>query len=1530
MHLLKQKAQLLILALGLSVPGYVLASDLLDGNTADTWVINNSNGDAAGSYNVGGVGVLRTKSVTPGSASSTIIREDDSDIAIIGVNASTHSIIVNKFEGSYPVQNSVLGLPKISLTGLSRAVSDVANDHKPGITVTPAAGTYNRTVEFKMQGISGRDNLSAIQFNWKINDGTTQNIIPVADPELGAVHSFFLVENGTYSINAWTTQGGTDSEHQIGTYIISGTDYQRDTDGDGIPDVFEIEHGLNPLVADLNQDSDGDGWSDLDELLRFTLPDDADSFPGDLDGDGWSNYDENVFRGTNYNDDTELVDAGVSDTPSANRLYEVEYLITDSAVYDDAAELTKRTFMGPLTAYDIDADRLFSSSELLTQTEYDALDAVSESPIPNRFYGTLANAQLQVGNYPLLRLPAGKPFILRSQDALQLEWVSKRWIDSIADPAPGDVTQWDIDNGAGSWSTPDGWLFAYRSYLVEVLTKDVSALNMSPATGLGVALIEGVLSWHAGLEEGATILLGHNVSADYSSASNSVQSMLTVAGSNWNILHADMVSLTTSGSKLDAFAGDVAAYYASPNALPFIDGSTTKTIPTTTQAAAALLQGPGRNTLYEYRLRLAAVHGLATIDPLDFDFLMEAAIDFDGDGFFNADELAPQFGFHTLPYEADSDGDFIPDNEDPCPADSENLCLTLLQQNADSDGDGLIDSIDNCLNDANADQTDTNNDGIGDACRFYANITTPTTHMTIWLGESINFASVVTELGTGKTLQFDWNFDTAVANQSIQDPGSVIFSSSGTFNVVLTVFDIDTGLNLGSDTRTITVLGTAPTIDIGGPYAVLEGDVVVLNAATTSYGGNINWTLGDEGFSSVNPLNYIYEQQGNFNIEAIVTDAFGNSAADATTINVSDSVPVAAFTQNITSGDEPLSVNFTDQSTAYDGIVTYAWNFGNGDSSAQASPIYIFQNDGVFDVTLTVTDGDGSAVESVAQQITVNAVGGVSLATDLVSVDVAGVQGTNISQANDISTSGRYVAFASAARNLVPGDTNFSQDIFLKDMQTGAVSIVSTNSSGGLANNHSYAPAISSDGRYVTFYSDASNLVAGDTNSRKDIFHKDTLTGVLIRVSVSSAGAQSDGQSWWPSISGDGRYVAYHSDAINLVASDTNGLGDIFFYDTQTGDTRRISTTSSGAQASGDSDRPSVSFDGRYVAFSSTATDLVTGDTTFASDIVIKDTQTGAVSIVSTDSAGNQKNVACSAPDITPDGRYVVFNTSGDLTAINVSNTNAYIKDTVTNTTVLASIDASGTTGSIASAQQPSISDDGRFVTFWSSSTVLVSNDTNGKFDIFIHDKDTGVTTIASASENGTLGDANSYTSNFSGNGRYVVYGSDATNLVDVDVNGQRDVFRSPNPAYSVDTDGDGLTDAEEVALGTDLNLADTDGDTLNDGDEVNTYGTDPLLADSDLDGFDDGEEVAAGTDPNNIFDFPVTADGDVNNDGTVNVIDIMLVTRHVLNQQMLTAEQILRADVAPLSGGTPVPDGVVTAADLLVIQRKALGVIDF
>jgi Tol biopolymer transport system component len=278
--------------------------------------------------------------------------------------------------------------------------------------------------------------------------------------------------------------------------------------------------------------------------------------------------------------------------------------------------------------------------------------------------------------------------------------------------------------------------------------------------------------------------------------------------------------------------------------------------------------------------------------------------------------------------------------------------------------------------------------------------------------------------------------------------------------------------------------------------------------------------------------------------------------------------------------------------------------------------------------------------------------------TERVSVDSSGNQGDYHSRYPSISSDGRYVAYGSAATNIVSGDTNGFVDVFVFDRQTGIAERVSVDSNGGEANQQSLYSSISADGRYVAFDSTASNLVSGDTNGVKDVFVHDRQTGATIRVSVDSGGAQGSGDSANPAISSDGRYVAFDSAAANLVAGDTNGVRDVFVHDLQTGATERVSLDSSGAQVTGGSTYPTLSSDGRFVAFDSAAGNLVSGDTNGFRDCFVRDRQSGTTERVSVTTAGVQADSQSQQPSISAAGGVVAFLSfatnlvSGDTNAV--------------------------------------------------------------------------------------------------------------------------------------------------------------------------------------------------------------------------------------------------------------------------------------
>ncbi len=401
-----------------------------------------------------------------------------------------------------------------------------------------------------------------------------------------------------------------------------------------------------------------------------------------------------------------------------------------------------------------------------------------------------------------------------------------------------------------------------------------------------------------------------------------------------------------------------------------------------------------------------------------------------------------------------------------------------------------------------------------------------------------------------------------------------------------------------------------------------------------------------------------------------------------------------------------------------------------------------------------------------------------------ISVSSGGAQGTQESLAPAISADGRYVAFVSFAANLVSGDTNGHSDVFVRDRRTGTTERVNVSDSGAQANADSFTPSMSADGRYVAFSSFASNLVSGDTNGNLDVFVRDRQLGTTERVSVSTGGIQGNGNSatLGQALSADGRYVAFYSDASNLVAGDTNAHTDVFVRDRQAGATDCASLAISGSVGNLDSLGSTISADGRYVVFESRAWNLVTGDTNGFMDVFVRDRQSGTTDRVSVDSAGGQADhdSGDSGMPISSDGRYVAFASGAtNLVAGDTNGTSdVFVRDRQAGTTERVSVATGGAEGAGASGLPiTSMSADGRFVAFTSTAANLVASDTNGSMDAFVHDRQSGTTERVSVSSSGVEANADSTGLSISADGRYVAFQSDASNLVSGDSNATRDIF---------------------------------------------------------------------------------------------------------------------------------------------------------
>lgn len=398
--------------------------------------------------------------------------------------------------------------------------------------------------------------------------------------------------------------------------------------------------------------------------------------------------------------------------------------------------------------------------------------------------------------------------------------------------------------------------------------------------------------------------------------------------------------------------------------------------------------------------------------------------------------------------------------------------------------------------------------------------------------------------------------------------------------------------------------------------------------------------------------------------------------------------------------------------------------------------------------------------------------------TERVSVKTDGTEGNDDSGHGAMSGDGRYVAFTSSANNLVDDDTNISGDVFLRDRVEGSTIRISVSSDGTQGDSNSHGPSISDDGRLVAFYSEASNLVPNDTNHTWDVFVRDWQAGETIRVSVASDGTQGNDESTTPAISGDGRFVAFTSWATNLVPNDTNFTSDVFVRDLNASVTFRVSVASDGREGNGYSRGPAISYDGRYVAFVSSATNLVPSDTNGVSDIFVHDCQTGTTERVSVASDGTQSNGASSAPALSSDGRYVAFSSYASNLVPGDTNgqSDVFVHDRVTHTTWRVSVSSAGAQGNSGSYGY-GISGDGTLVVFASDANNLVAGDTNAFRDVFVHNWLTGETTLISRGIGGTPANSYSDMPAIASAGRWIAFSSRASNLILGDTNEKWDVF---------------------------------------------------------------------------------------------------------------------------------------------------------
>jgi hypothetical protein len=417
--------------------------------------------------------------------------------------------------------------------------------------------------------------------------------------------------------------------------------------------------------------------------------------------------------------------------------------------------------------------------------------------------------------------------------------------------------------------------------------------------------------------------------------------------------------------------------------------------------------------------------------------------------------------------------------------------------------------------------------------------------------------------------------------------------------------------------------------------------------------------------------------------------------------------------------------------------------------------------------------------------------------TVLASRASTGMKANNAASVASFSADGRFVAFQSQATNLHPDDADGMSDVFVRDLQTQATTLVSrvTGAAGAKGNSASVEPSISGDGRFVAFRSHASNLHADDTDSLADVFVRDLQTNqtTLASRTAGAGGVKGDDHSYVPSISADGLFVAFVSGATNLHPDDTDGVHDVFVRDLQGSATTLVSRTTGGGGAKGNlaSFAPSISGDGRLIAFVSAASNLHPDDSDSTPDVFVRDTQSRlpTTTLVSraTGAGGVKGNADSDSAAISADGRFVAFDSGA--TNLHTDDSDAtrdvLVRDLQGSTTTLASrAGASGPLGQgakgNADSRLPSISRDGRLVAFHSSASNLHADDSDTTTDIFVRDLGARRPTTALASRaSGAAGKGNgdSGAASISADGHLVAFHSIASNLHPHDSDTVSDVF---------------------------------------------------------------------------------------------------------------------------------------------------------
>ena len=433
---------------------------------------------------------------------------------------------------------------------------------------------------------------------------------------------------------------------------------------------------------------------------------------------------------------------------------------------------------------------------------------------------------------------------------------------------------------------------------------------------------------------------------------------------------------------------------------------------------------------------------------------------------------------------------------------------------------------------------------------------------------------------------------------------------------------------------------------------------------------------------------------------------------------------------------------------------------------------------GVYALTVSGTNSNGVTHVGNTSSLAVTAL--PTTPTQLVSQSSSGVQANSggFVTSSPISGDGRFVAFSSSSTNLVSGTASGHQEIYVRDIQSATTSLASVSTSGVPADSDSYGGSMSANGQYVVFYSFADNLYPGSVlNAASGVYVRELAQGVTEREDVAADGTPANGSSYFGAISGDGRYVAFISTATNLV-SGVSGT-QLYLRDRKTSHTILISVSGDGSPANGNISSESISADGRYIAFVSSATNLVSQNTNGVAQAFVRDVASGTTDLVSVSSNGVPANTyvlddsGSAPPAISSDGRYIAFSSyATNLVSQPTDGTTLhnFVYDRQSQQIALADVDSVGTPLSGTGFLHPAVSLDGRFVAFYGFGQVLVRDTVESQ------------TAVVSLASNGQAGNNSTWGWNIGLGGSRVSFASTATNLVANDSNSSMDSFVASNP----------------------------------------------------------------------------------------------------------------------------------------------------